>query len=117
MSEIEVSVKLLDTSKLWSWTVLCIICVPGGAVNGSVPANCTFQALVEYLVGMKFSTVTQSERICISAVHQSSGNCLDYCRDVFSPLNSGFLIPPPNSLCFIFCFSSMQTLLLLNLWS
>ncbi|KAF3454272.1 hypothetical protein FNV43_RR04719 [Rhamnella rubrinervis] len=45
----------------------------GGAVNGSIPANCTFRALVEYLVGMKFSTVTQSERICISAVHQSSG--------------------------------------------
>ncbi|XP_060667847.1 uncharacterized protein LOC107410801 isoform X1 [Ziziphus jujuba] len=45
----------------------------GGAVNDSFPANCMFQHLVENLVGMKFSTVTQSEGICISAMHQSSG--------------------------------------------
>ncbi|EXC04600.1 hypothetical protein L484_003163 [Morus notabilis] len=36
-------------------------------------ANCLFQALVEYLVGLKFSVVTQNEGICISAEHQSSG--------------------------------------------
>ncbi|KDP22131.1 hypothetical protein JCGZ_25962 [Jatropha curcas] len=36
--------------------------------------NCQFQALIEYLLGMKFSTVIQSDdRICISALHQSSG--------------------------------------------
>ncbi|XP_024028023.1 uncharacterized protein LOC21384259 [Morus notabilis] len=36
-------------------------------------ANCLFQAVVEYLVGLKFSVVTQNEGICISAEHQSSG--------------------------------------------
>ncbi|TQE01861.1 hypothetical protein C1H46_012485 [Malus baccata] len=36
--------------------------------------NCVFQVLVEYMVDLKFSTVSQAEEICISAVHQSSGN-------------------------------------------
>lgn len=44
-------------------------------MNDSVSADCLFQLLVENLVGMKFSTVTQSEGICVSAMHQSSGNC------------------------------------------
>ncbi|RXH83920.1 hypothetical protein DVH24_013165 [Malus domestica] len=35
--------------------------------------NCVFQVLVEYMVDLKFSTVSQAEEICISAVHQSSG--------------------------------------------
>ncbi|XP_057955918.1 uncharacterized protein LOC131149478 isoform X2 [Malania oleifera] len=36
-------------------------------------ANCLFQTLIECLVGMKFSAVNQTEGICISALHQSSG--------------------------------------------
>ncbi|PON97678.1 titan [Trema orientale] len=44
----------------------------GGEINVDNPANCLFQALVEFLVGMKFS-VSQSEGVCISAEHQSSG--------------------------------------------
>lgn len=35
--------------------------------------NCVFQVLVEYMVDLKFSTVSHAEEICISAVHQSSG--------------------------------------------
>uniref|UniRef100_A0A2P2J659 Uncharacterized protein MANES_09G003800 n=1 Tax=Rhizophora mucronata TaxID=61149 RepID=A0A2P2J659_RHIMU len=34
---------------------------------------CQFQALIEYLVGMKLSSVNQTEGNCISALHQSSG--------------------------------------------
>ncbi|KAJ4724357.1 TITAN9 family protein [Melia azedarach] len=45
----------------------------GGAEIDSGPANCLFQALVEYLVGMKLSTFNQTEGTCISALHQSSG--------------------------------------------
>ncbi|KAF4392143.1 hypothetical protein F8388_017721 [Cannabis sativa] len=44
----------------------------GGDVNVEDVSSCLFQALVEYLVGMKFS-VNQSEEISISAEHQSSG--------------------------------------------
>lgn len=53
---------------------VCIICSSGGAEIDSGPANCLFQALVEYLVGMKLSTFNQTEGTCISALHQSSGN-------------------------------------------
>ncbi|XP_062082231.1 uncharacterized protein LOC133788690 [Humulus lupulus] len=44
----------------------------GGDVNVEDASNCLFQALIEFLVGMKFS-VSQSEGICVSAEHQSSG--------------------------------------------
>ncbi|KAF4368413.1 hypothetical protein G4B88_009628 [Cannabis sativa] len=44
----------------------------GGDVNVEDVSSCLFQALVEYLVGMKFS-VNKSEGISISAEHQSSG--------------------------------------------
>ncbi|BBN68601.1 titan9, partial [Prunus dulcis] len=47
-------------------------CSTGGDVNPTGQANCLFQVLVEYLVDLKFSTVSQTEEICISAVHQSS---------------------------------------------
>lgn len=43
----------------------------GGNDNGTT--TCLFQSLVEYLVGMKLSTVNQNEGICILAMHQSSG--------------------------------------------
>lgn len=39
----------------------------------SGPANFQFQALLEYLVGMKLSAVNQNDEVCISALHQSSG--------------------------------------------
>ncbi|KAJ6309997.1 hypothetical protein OIU76_014858 [Salix suchowensis] len=39
----------------------------------SGPANFQFQALLEYLVGMKLSAVDQNDEVCISALHQSSG--------------------------------------------
>lgn len=45
----------------------------GDAQKESVCANCFFHAFVEYLVGMKVSTVNQSEGMCMSAMHQSSG--------------------------------------------
>ncbi|KAF2287417.1 hypothetical protein GH714_039856 [Hevea brasiliensis] len=44
-----------------------------GVMNDSGSTNCQFQALIEYLLGMKFSSVNQTEGICISALHQSSG--------------------------------------------
>ncbi|CAN0899563.1 hypothetical protein LINGRAHAP2_LOCUS20345 [Linum grandiflorum] len=37
------------------------------------PTNCQFQALTEYLVGMKLCAVNQKGGICISAIHQTSG--------------------------------------------
>ncbi|XP_057483234.1 uncharacterized protein LOC130769993 isoform X2 [Actinidia eriantha] len=45
----------------------------GGGVDTTGPPNCMFQDLIECLVGMKLSTVAQTDGICISAVHQSSG--------------------------------------------
>ncbi|KAJ0020800.1 hypothetical protein Pint_30975 [Pistacia integerrima] len=45
-----------------------------GDVNDSGCPNCLFQALVEYLVGMKVSALSQTDGICISALHQSSGH-------------------------------------------
>ncbi|KAF5743767.1 hypothetical protein HS088_TW08G00354 [Tripterygium wilfordii] len=45
----------------------------GGDINEQGPANCLFQAFVEYLLGMKLSAKSQSEGISISVVHQSSG--------------------------------------------
>ncbi|KAH8499002.1 hypothetical protein H0E87_017785 [Populus deltoides] len=45
----------------------------GGIVAESGPANLQFQALLEYLVGMKLSAVNQNDEVCISALHQSSG--------------------------------------------
>ncbi|KAM5584668.1 hypothetical protein ABKV19_004169 [Rosa sericea] len=43
----------------------------GGSV--AVTSNCLFQELNEYVWGLKFSIVDQTEETCISAVHQSSG--------------------------------------------
>ncbi|KAL2504854.1 titan9 [Abeliophyllum distichum] len=62
----------------------------GGALNIQQPAccqrkidteggdatetmNCMFQVLVEFVVGMKLSFVSQKDELCISALHQSSG--------------------------------------------
>ncbi|XVE78943.1 hypothetical protein DITRI_Ditri14bG0018600 [Diplodiscus trichospermus] len=41
--------------------------------NDTASGTCLFQALIECLVGMKISTFNQTEGLCISAVHQSSG--------------------------------------------
>ena len=46
----------------------------GGGADITGPPNCMFQDLIECLIGMKLSTVAQTDGICISAVHQSSGN-------------------------------------------
>lgn len=43
-----------------------------GAADVSL-ASCIFQDLVQWLVGMKFSTATENEELCISALHESSG--------------------------------------------
>lgn len=45
----------------------------GGHVNATGTTICMFQELVECLVGMNVSIVTQADETCISAVHQSSG--------------------------------------------
>ncbi|VVA36733.1 PREDICTED: titan9 [Prunus dulcis] len=59
---------------IWCWGYfMCYVLFQGGDVNPTGQANCLFQVLVEYLVDLKFSTVSQTEEICISAVHQSSG--------------------------------------------
>lgn len=36
-------------------------------------SSCQFQSLIECLVGLKLSTIHQTEGICVSALHQSSG--------------------------------------------
>ncbi|KAE8683681.1 magnesium-chelatase subunit chlD [Hibiscus syriacus] len=41
--------------------------------NATDRGTCLLQALIECLVGMKISTVNQTEGLCISALHQSSG--------------------------------------------
>ncbi|XP_015573719.1 uncharacterized protein LOC8276010 [Ricinus communis] len=45
----------------------------GGFVTDNGSTNCQFQALIECLLGMKLSTANQTEEICVSALHQSSG--------------------------------------------
>lgn len=45
----------------------------GGGEHDSGPANCLFQALIEYLFGMKLSPYHESEGRCVSALHQSTG--------------------------------------------
>ena len=37
-------------------------------------SNWLVQALFEYVLGMKLSTDSQTGRVCISALHPSSGN-------------------------------------------
>ncbi|CAL5352366.1 uncharacterized protein LOC114303315 isoform X1 [Camellia sinensis] len=44
-----------------------------GGINLTGDANCMFQDLLEWSLGMKLSTATQTEGKCISALHQSSG--------------------------------------------
>lgn len=53
--------------------IVCIICFLGGGEHDSGPANCLFQALIEYLFGMKLSPYHESEGRCVSALHQSTG--------------------------------------------
>ncbi|KAA3455368.1 argH [Gossypium australe] len=43
------------------------------SANATDCGTCLFQALIECLVGMKISTVNQTEGLCILALHQSSG--------------------------------------------
>lgn len=47
--------------------------ISGDGTADISPASCIFQDLVQWLVGMKFSTVTENEELCISALHESSG--------------------------------------------
>ncbi|CAN4079945.1 unnamed protein product [Withania somnifera] len=47
--------------------------ISGDVEAGISPASCIFQDLVQWLVGMKFSTVMENEELCISALHESSG--------------------------------------------
>lgn len=49
-------------------------CMAGAVANEPVAATCPFRTLIECLVGMEVSTVNQAEGLCISALHQSSGN-------------------------------------------
>ncbi|XVF69575.1 hypothetical protein PTKIN_Ptkin11bG0092400 [Pterospermum kingtungense] len=43
------------------------------SANAAAGGTCLFQALIESLVGMKISSVNQTEGLCILALHQSSG--------------------------------------------
>ncbi|KAL8041736.1 hypothetical protein ABFX02_09G003300 [Erythranthe guttata] len=45
----------------------------GGDVAGTSSVNCVFQYLVEFVVGMKVSPLSQSNELCILVHHQSSG--------------------------------------------
>ncbi|KAM3285958.1 hypothetical protein P3S67_024757 [Capsicum chacoense] len=47
--------------------------ISGDGAADISPASCIFQDLVQWLVGMKFSTVTENEELCISVLHESSG--------------------------------------------
>ncbi|MCD7452983.1 hypothetical protein HAX54_019042 [Datura stramonium] len=47
--------------------------ISGDGAADISPASCIFQDLVQWLVGMKFSTVTENEELRILALHESSG--------------------------------------------
>lgn len=61
------------------FTVLVLIPYKGTSLGGDEnvlgTTICMFQELVECLVGMKVSVDAKADETCISAVHQSSGNC------------------------------------------
>ncbi|KAK8595952.1 hypothetical protein V6N12_064458 [Hibiscus sabdariffa] len=48
-------------------------CCKGIGANATDRGTCLFQVLIECLVGLKISAVNQTEGLCISALHQSSG--------------------------------------------
>ncbi|KAG8489955.1 hypothetical protein CXB51_016110 [Gossypium anomalum] len=50
---------------------------PDASARATARATCLFQALTECLLDMKISTNNQTGGLCISALHQSSGLCLD----------------------------------------
>lgn len=45
----------------------------GGGVSGSSALECMFQALIQYILGMKFSIGDQTGKFCLVALHESSG--------------------------------------------
>lgn len=47
----------------------------GGTGKSSV--MCVFHTLIEFLVGMKFSVGIQTEELCLSVIHEKSGNYED----------------------------------------
>jgi len=50
------------------------LCFTGIGLHESGHGNGLIQVLFEYALGMKLSTDYQTGRICMSALHQSSGN-------------------------------------------
>ncbi|GAV63823.1 hypothetical protein CFOL_v3_07341 [Cephalotus follicularis] len=74
-SEAVVYTELVCKGSCTYWPECCKSFVDrsGGGANGMACANCVFQALIEYAIGLKFSTINQTEGIGISALHQSSG--------------------------------------------
>ncbi|XP_009626015.1 uncharacterized protein [Nicotiana tomentosiformis] len=47
--------------------------ISGDGAADISPTKCIFQDVFQWLLGMKFSTVTENEELCISALHESSG--------------------------------------------
>ncbi|XP_009766480.2 uncharacterized protein LOC107788479 [Nicotiana tabacum] len=47
--------------------------ISGDGAADISPAKCIFQDIFQWLLSMKFSTVTENEELCISALHESSG--------------------------------------------
>ncbi|XP_030522429.1 uncharacterized protein LOC115735355 [Rhodamnia argentea] len=45
----------------------------GGGVSDSSTFECMFQALIQYILGMKFSIGDQTGKFCLVALHESSG--------------------------------------------
>ncbi|XP_039014278.1 uncharacterized protein LOC120144235 [Hibiscus syriacus] len=48
-------------------------CCKGVSANATDYGTCLFEVLIECLVGMKMSAISQTDGLCISALHQSSG--------------------------------------------
>lgn len=55
---------------------ILLLMVDGDATQTS-SSSCMFQYLVEFVVGMKVTPLTQSNELCIMVHHQSSGNLHD----------------------------------------
>lgn len=56
------------------FNLVILLYLLGDFGSGVCHTNCIFQTLVECLVGMKFSIVNHTEGLCLSILHQSSGN-------------------------------------------
>lgn len=57
-----------------SCIILCTFSDMIDSTDDRSTSNCLFQALIQHTLGLQFSIVTEVAEVCISALHESSGN-------------------------------------------